>query len=48
MQELKTIGVLMASKYSRIEVQDPTKLKSVLQSRIGEPAGTGLIFTSRS
>lgn len=48
MQELKTIGVLMASKYSKIEVQDPKKLKSVLQSRIGEPAGTGLIFTSRS
>ncbi|KAF9959648.1 hypothetical protein BGZ72_009115 [Mortierella alpina] len=48
MQELKTIGVLMVSKYSKIEVQDSTKLKKVLRSRIGEPADTGLIFTSRA
>ncbi|KAG9322880.1 hypothetical protein KVV02_002389 [Mortierella alpina] len=48
MQELKTIGVLMVSKYSKIEVQDPKKLKSVLRSRLGEPTATGLIFTSRS
>ncbi|KAF9948259.1 hypothetical protein BGZ70_002284 [Mortierella alpina] len=48
MQELKTIGVLMVSKYSKIEVQDPKKLKTVLRSRLGEPTATGLIFTSRS
>jgi len=48
MQELKTIGVMMVSKYSKIEVQDSTKLKKILRSRMGEPADTGLIFTSRS
>ncbi|KAF9565999.1 hypothetical protein EC968_003936 [Mortierella alpina] len=47
-QELKTIGVLMVSRYSKIEVQDPTKLKSILRSRLGEPTTTGLIFSSRS
>ncbi|KAF9190494.1 hypothetical protein BGZ51_008533 [Haplosporangium sp. Z 767] len=46
-QELKTIGVLMVSKYSKIEIQDPSKTKRVLRSRIGEPSITGLIFTSR-
>ncbi|CAO3571080.1 unnamed protein product [Mortierella alpina] len=48
MQELKTIGVMMVSTYSKIEVQDSTKLKKILRSRMGEPADTGLIFTSRS
>ncbi|KAF9573969.1 hypothetical protein EC968_007655 [Mortierella alpina] len=47
MQELKTIGALMVSKYSQIEVQDPTKLKTVLRSRVGEPTATGLIFSGR-
>ncbi|KAG0251798.1 hypothetical protein BG011_007371 [Mortierella polycephala] len=46
-QELKTIGVMMVSKYSKIEIQDPSKAKKVLRSRIGEPSITGLIFTSR-
>ncbi|KFH70068.1 hypothetical protein MVEG_04871 [Podila verticillata NRRL 6337] len=46
-QELKTVGVLMISKYSKIQIQDPSKTKKVLRSRIGEPIVTGLIFTSR-
>ncbi|KAG0337816.1 hypothetical protein BG000_004914 [Podila horticola] len=46
-QELKTVGVLMISKYSKIEIQDPSKTKKILRSRIGEPIVTGLIFTSR-
>ncbi|KAG0088418.1 hypothetical protein BGZ92_006221, partial [Podila epicladia] len=46
-QELKTVGVLMISKYSKIQIQDPSKTNKVLRSRIGEPIVTGLIFTSR-
>ncbi|KAG0313997.1 hypothetical protein BGZ99_008436 [Dissophora globulifera] len=47
-QELKTVGSLMVSKYSKIEIQDPSQTKKILLSRLGEPLGTGLIFTSRS
>ena len=46
-QELKAIGVLMISRYSRIEIQDPSKTKKVLRSGMGTPTITGLIFTSR-
>ena len=46
-QELKTVGVLMVSNYSKIEIQDPSKTKKALLSRIGDPIDTGLIFTSR-
>ncbi|KAF8970278.1 hypothetical protein BGZ46_010508 [Entomortierella lignicola] len=46
-QELKTIGVLMVSKYSKIEIKDPSKTKSILLSSIGTPIDTGLTFTSR-
>ncbi|KAI1302998.1 hypothetical protein EDD11_005451 [Mortierella claussenii] len=47
-QELKTIGVLMVSRYSKIEIQDPSKTMRVLRSRIGQPSITGLTFTGRS
>ncbi|KAF9345328.1 hypothetical protein BGX26_003281 [Mortierella sp. AD094] len=46
-QELKTIGVLMVSKYSKIEIKDPSKTMKILRSRLGTPNGTGLTFTSR-
>ncbi|KAF9963160.1 hypothetical protein BGZ65_005513 [Modicella reniformis] len=46
--QVKIIGVLMVSKYSMIEIQDPSKTMRILHSRIGEPACTGLIFKSRS
>ncbi|KAF9355986.1 hypothetical protein BGX34_010163 [Mortierella sp. NVP85] len=46
-QELKTVGVLMVANYSKIEIQDPSKTKKALLSRIGDPIDTGLIFTSR-
>ncbi|KAG0055924.1 hypothetical protein BGZ83_007047 [Gryganskiella cystojenkinii] len=46
-QELKTIGVLMVSRYSNIEIQDPSKTQKVLRSRIGTPTVTGLVLTSR-
>ncbi|KAF9400531.1 hypothetical protein BGX21_004081 [Mortierella sp. AD011] len=46
-QELKTIGVLMISKYSKIEIEDPSKAMKILRSRIGTPNCTGLTFTSR-
>ncbi|KAG0329640.1 hypothetical protein BG004_002292 [Podila humilis] len=46
-QELKTVGVLMISRYSKIEIQDPSKTKNILRSRIGDQIATGLIFTSR-
>ncbi|GJJ70491.1 hypothetical protein EMPS_02840 [Entomortierella parvispora] len=46
-QELKTIGVLMISRYSMLEIQDPSKTKEILRSRLGAPTITGLIFTER-
>ncbi|GJJ70493.1 hypothetical protein EMPS_02842 [Entomortierella parvispora] len=46
-QELKTIGVLMLSRYSMLEIQDPSKTKQILRSRIGTPTISGLIFTER-
>ncbi|KAF9114520.1 hypothetical protein BGX27_010577 [Mortierella sp. AM989] len=46
-QELKTVGALMVSRYSKIEIQDPSKTKKALLCRMGDPVDTGLIFTSR-
>ncbi|KAG0321926.1 hypothetical protein BGZ99_003596 [Dissophora globulifera] len=46
-QELKTVGELMVSRYSKIEIQDPSKTKQVLLARMGAPTATGLTFTSR-
>ncbi|KAI1318367.1 hypothetical protein EDD11_006705 [Mortierella claussenii] len=46
-QELKTVASLMVANYSKIEIQDPSKTKKALLSRIGNPIDTGLIFTSR-
>ncbi|KAF9191908.1 hypothetical protein BGZ50_009028 [Haplosporangium sp. Z 11] len=47
-QEIKTVGVLMVTRYSKIRIQDPSKTKQILVSRIGDPVPTGLIFTSRT
>ncbi|CAO3571090.1 unnamed protein product [Mortierella alpina] len=47
MQELKTVSVLVVSKYSKLEIQDPSKTKKALLTRIGDPVPTGIIFTSR-
>ncbi|KAF9582220.1 hypothetical protein BGW38_000491, partial [Lunasporangiospora selenospora] len=46
-QELKTIGLLMVSRYSKIEIQDPSKTQKILRIRTGASYGTGLLFTSR-
>ncbi|KAF9571169.1 hypothetical protein EC968_000972 [Mortierella alpina] len=46
-QELKTVSVLIVSKYSKLEIQDPSKTKKALLTRIGDPVPTGIIFTSR-
>ena len=46
-QEIKTIGVLVVSKYSKIEIQDPSKTTKSLRTRMGEPVPTGVIMTSR-
>ncbi|KAF9288598.1 hypothetical protein BGZ68_010898 [Mortierella alpina] len=46
-QELKTVGVLLVSRFSNIEIQDPSKKMTALLSRIGTPVPTGLYFTSR-
>ncbi|KAF9351724.1 hypothetical protein BGX34_000397 [Mortierella sp. NVP85] len=46
-QELKTIGVLVVSKYSKIEIQDPSKTMKSLRTRMGDPVPTGVIMTSR-
>ncbi|KAG0278503.1 hypothetical protein BGZ96_002357 [Linnemannia gamsii] len=47
-QILKTVGILMATRYSKIEMINPSHAKRVLQLRIGDPYPSGLIFTSRS
>ncbi|KAF9961118.1 hypothetical protein BGZ72_004882 [Mortierella alpina] len=46
-QELKTVCVLVVSKYSKLEIQDPSKTKKALLTRIGDQVPTGIIFTSR-
>ncbi|KAF9564469.1 hypothetical protein EC968_004492 [Mortierella alpina] len=46
-QELKTVSILIVSKYSRLEIQDPSKTKKALLTRIGDSVPTGIIFTSR-
>ncbi|KAF9934014.1 hypothetical protein BGZ67_004031 [Mortierella alpina] len=46
-QEIKTIGALMVSRYSKIEMQDSSKMMKALLSRVGDPVHTGLYFTSR-
>ncbi|KAF8934047.1 cytochrome P450 [Dissophora ornata] len=47
-QELKTLASMLVSRYSKIEIQDPSKTMQSLLSRLGDPLHTGLIFTSRS
>ncbi|CAO3565003.1 unnamed protein product [Mortierella alpina] len=47
MQEVKTVGALMVSRYSKIEMQDPSQKTKALRSLIGEKVPTGLYFTSR-
>jgi hypothetical protein len=47
-QVLKAIGSLMVSRYSKIEMIDPSYGEQILQSRRGDHNATGLIFTSRS
>ncbi|KAF9343051.1 hypothetical protein BGX34_007287 [Mortierella sp. NVP85] len=46
-QEIKTVGVLAVSKFSKIEIQDPSKTMKSLRTNIGEPVPSGLIITSR-
>ncbi|CAO3564981.1 unnamed protein product [Mortierella alpina] len=46
-QELKTVGVLLVSRFSNIEMQDPSKKMSALLARLGTPVPTRLYFTSR-
>ncbi|KAG0211437.1 hypothetical protein BGX28_007929 [Mortierella sp. GBA30] len=46
-QEIKTVGAMLVSKYSKIELQDPSKKTQALFSKVGEAVPTGLYFTSR-
>ncbi|KAG9320173.1 hypothetical protein KVV02_003003, partial [Mortierella alpina] len=46
-QEVKTVGALMVSRYSKIELQDPSQKTKALRSLLGEKVPTGLYFTSR-
>ncbi|KAG0211433.1 hypothetical protein BGX28_007925 [Mortierella sp. GBA30] len=46
-QELKTVAALVVSRYSKLELQDPSKKKKSLHTRIGDSVPTGIIFTSR-
>ncbi|KAF9275032.1 hypothetical protein BGZ68_000167 [Mortierella alpina] len=47
-QELKTVGVLLVSRFSNIEMQDSSKKMKALLPRVGAPVPTGLYFTSRA
>ncbi|KAG0227807.1 cytochrome P450 [Mortierella sp. GBAus27b] len=47
-QEVKAIGALMISRYSKIQIQNPSETAKVLRSRPAEPLCTGLVFTSRN
>ncbi|KAF9950168.1 hypothetical protein BGZ72_008134 [Mortierella alpina] len=46
-QEIKTVGALMVSRYSKVEMQDPSKKMKALRTRVGDRVPTGLYFTSR-
>ncbi|KAF9933011.1 hypothetical protein BGZ67_004495 [Mortierella alpina] len=46
-QEVKTVGALMVSRYSKIELQDPSQRMKALRSLLGEKVPTGLYFTRR-
>ncbi|KAF9954473.1 hypothetical protein BGZ72_004578 [Mortierella alpina] len=46
-QELKTVGALLVSQFSNIEMEDSSKKPEALFSPIGTPVPTGLYFTSR-
>ncbi|KAF9954472.1 hypothetical protein BGZ72_004577 [Mortierella alpina] len=46
-QEIKTVGSLLVTRFSSIEMEDPTKKAKGLLSHIGAPVPTGLYFTSR-
>ena len=46
-QEVKTVGALMVSRYSKVEMQDPSKKMKALRTRVGDRVPTGLYFTSR-
>ncbi|KAF9915361.1 hypothetical protein BX616_006333, partial [Lobosporangium transversale] len=45
--ELKVIGALIVTKFSKVEMQDPSKTKMALHSRLGEPIPSGLKFFIR-
>ncbi|KAF9916575.1 hypothetical protein FBU30_001271 [Linnemannia zychae] len=46
-QQLKAVGALFISRYSKIEMQDPSKTQKIIRSAIGTPCLSGLIFTCR-
>ncbi|KAF9911881.1 hypothetical protein EC991_001785 [Linnemannia zychae] len=46
-QQLKTVGVLFVSRYSKIEMQDPSKTQKIIRGVIGTPCLSGLILTCR-
>ncbi|KAF9553890.1 hypothetical protein BGW38_009353, partial [Lunasporangiospora selenospora] len=47
-QEMKTVVLMFLQRYSKIEIQDPTRTNEVLHSRFGKPLPTGLYFTKRA
>ena len=47
-QEIKTITALLVTRYSRLELEDPSKKNIALFAVIGQPVPTGLYFTSRT
>ncbi|KAF9571172.1 hypothetical protein EC968_000975 [Mortierella alpina] len=47
-QEIKTITALLVTRYSMLELEDPSKKTKALFASFGEPVPTGLSFTSRA
>ncbi|KAF9273981.1 hypothetical protein BGZ68_001013 [Mortierella alpina] len=47
-QEIKTVTALLVTRYSMLELEDPSKKNKALFAAIGEPVPTGLYFTSRA
>ncbi|KAF9095611.1 hypothetical protein BGX23_000220 [Mortierella sp. AD031] len=45
--ELKVIGALFVTKYSKFEMIEPKDRKKALFTKVGYPCASGLIFTSR-
>ncbi|KAF9896430.1 hypothetical protein BX616_007469 [Lobosporangium transversale] len=47
-QGLKMFSAFIVSKYSKLEIQDPSRTKAAIHSRLNDPIDTGVNFYSRA